>query len=230
MIFIVLYFCYSLLFVLYKDILYVFGKKEKAEEYIHRKAKGWSKNAIRMTGSKVVVTGRENIPEGPVLIVSNHQSNFDIMTLLWGIEKPLGFIAKKEMQKMPLLSYWMNAIGCVFIDRGNPREGLKAIAEGIEKLKSGHTLVVFPEGTRSKDGKLGEFKAGSFRLATKSGVPILPVALKGTGMVYEMNDHKISSSTIFMKILPPIRVAGMSKDELEQIPEMTRKAIEDALT
>lgn len=228
-VFIALYFCYSLLFVVRWDIMRVLGKKEKAEDYLHKKAKGWAKRVTMVTGSKVTITGQENIPDGPVLIVANHQSNFDIMTILFGIDKHLGFIAKKELRKVPFLSYWMKAIGCVFIDRGNPREGLKAISEGIEKLKAGHTLVVFPEGTRSKDGKLDEFKAGSFRLATKSGAPILPVAINGTGMVYEMNNHKISASHIVMQILPPINVAQMSKEELEKLPEITKQVIADAL-
>ena len=229
LIFIVAYFFYSLLFVLRKDIMCIIGRKDKAQKYIHLKAKGWAKNAIMMTGSSVTIIGKENIPEGPVLIVANHQSNFDIMTLLSTIDKPLGFIAKKELGKVPFLSYWMKAIGCVFIDRDNPREGLKAIGVGIEKLKNGHSLVVFPEGTRSRDGKLGEFKAGSFRLATKSRVPVLPIALQGTGMVYEMNSHHLGSSKIVMKILPPIIVADLDKSEMDQLPDRTKQAIENAL-
>jgi 1-acyl-sn-glycerol-3-phosphate acyltransferase len=163
-----------------------------------------SQKVIKATGTDVQVTGRENIPEGPVLYVANHQGLFDILAFLGHLGKPVGFIAKKEINKLYIIRTWMGLINCVFIDRADRRQSMKAINQGIESLKNGHSLVIFPEGTRSRGNQLNEFKPGSLRLATKANVPIVPVTIDGTYKMLEEGNGRVQGSTIHMTIHDPI--------------------------
>lgn len=165
----------------------------------------WARSLINLTGSEIKVTGAENVPkEGAVLFVSNHQGRFDIPLILGFIDKPKGFIAKIEMAKMPLVSDWMKYMKCIFMDRKDVRQSLRAINQGVEFLKSGYSEVIFPEGTRSIDGTLGDFKAGSFKLATKSGVPIIPVTIKGSYRIMDNKSFIIKPALVEVIISPPV--------------------------
>ncbi|MDS9473177.1 1-acyl-sn-glycerol-3-phosphate acyltransferase [Sporosarcina pasteurii] len=138
-----------------------------------------TKNLIKISGAELTVTGTENIPlDEPVLYVSNHQGNMDIPILYSTAPQTMAFVAKKEMEKIPMLGYWMKERGCVFINRENARSSLKAINQAIVGLKAGNSIAVFPEGTRSKGPEMGDFKPGSLRIAIKSGVKVIPVTLK----------------------------------------------------
>ncbi|WP_047980437.1 lysophospholipid acyltransferase family protein [Ornithinibacillus contaminans] len=163
-----------------------------------------SQKVIKKTGTTVQVTGQEKIPEGAVLYVANHQGLFDILAFLGHLGKPVGFIAKKEIKKLPIISNWMGLLHCVFIDRADRRQSVKAINQGIENLKNGHSLVIFPEGTRSRGAELNSFKPGSLRLATKANVPIVPVTIDGTYKMLEEDNGRIKGSAIKLMIHDPI--------------------------
>ncbi|GIO27887.1 lysophospholipid acyltransferase family protein [Ornithinibacillus bavariensis] len=163
-----------------------------------------SQKVIQKSGTNVHVTGRENIPDGPVLYVANHQGLFDILAILGHLGRPVGFIAKKEIKKLPIISTWMELLQCVFIDRSDRRQSMNAINQGIENLKNGHSIVIFPEGTRSRGTKLNEFKPGSLRLATKAKVPIVPVTINGTYKMLEEENGRVKGTTIYMTIHKPI--------------------------
>ena len=155
------------------------GKNKEKLELIDRFILKCTKKLVKISGADVTVTGTENVPsDEPVLYVSNHQGNMDIPLLYSTAPQTMAFVAKKEMEKIPLLGYWMKERGCVFIDRENARSSLKAINEAIQNLKLGHSMAVFPEGTRSKSSQVGDFKAGSLRIAIKSGVKVIPVSIK----------------------------------------------------
>jgi 1-acyl-sn-glycerol-3-phosphate acyltransferase len=155
------------------------GKNKEKVELIDRFILKCTKKLVKISGADVTVTGTENVPsDEPVLYVSNHQGNMDIPLLFSTAPQTMAFVAKKEMEKIPLLGYWMKERGCVFIDRENARSSLKAINEAIQNLKLGHSMAVFPEGTRSKSSQVGDFKAGSLRIAIKSGVKVIPVSIK----------------------------------------------------
>ena len=155
------------------------GKNKEKLELIDRFILKCTKKLVEISGADVTVTGTENVPsDEPVLYVSNHQGNMDIPLLYSTAPQTMAFVAKKEMEKIPLLGYWMKERGCVFIDRENARNSLKAINEAIQNLKLGHSMAVFPEGTRSKSSQVGDFKAGSLRIAIKSGVKVIPVSIK----------------------------------------------------
>ena len=165
------------------------GKIDEMNNIVCLGTRTISQKLIKLSDSTVNVHGLENIPEGPVLFVSNHQSNMDIAIICGFIDKPKGFIAKKELKKLPLINKWITLAGSIYLDRENPRKSMEGILEGIKTLKNGHSLVVFPEGTRSRGDKMGEFKSGSFKLATKSKVPIVPLTIDGTYRVMEATKY-----------------------------------------
>jgi len=175
------------------------------DELIHKVAVSWGRDLMKLSGSQIKVIGEENIPKDKaVLFVSNHQSNLDIPILLGYIDKPKAFIAKIELSKFPVLSTWMKYMNCVFIDRSDVRQSLRAIKEGTKLLKEGYSFVVFPEGTRSKDGTLGEFKPGSLKLATKSGAPIVPITIKGANDIMPSGKLVIRPANVEVIISEPI--------------------------
>ena len=144
---------------------------------------------LKLAGVTVTVKGAENIPEDKaVLYVGNHRSYFDILAGYTTVPTLLGFVAKKEMEKIPLLRTWMVNVNCLFLDRKNIKEGLKTILQGIEKVKGGSSVWIFPEGTRCKakdPAELLPFKEGSLKIAEKSGCPVVPVAITGTAEILE---------------------------------------------
>lgn len=205
------------------------GKIDEMNNIVCLGTRTISQKLIKLSDSTVNVHGLENIPEGPVLFVSNHQSNMDIAIICGFIDKPKGFIAKKELKKLPLINKWITLAGSIYLDRENPRKSMEGILEGIKTLKNGHSLVVFPEGTRSRGDKMGEFKSGSFKLATKSKVPIVPLTIDGTYRVMEANKILIKPSNINFYIHKPIYTDKLSKEEIAKLPETVEHIIRSKL-
>jgi 1-acyl-sn-glycerol-3-phosphate acyltransferase len=145
------------------------------------------------------------------------------------INKFKGFIAKKEIQKLPIISSWMRNLKCVFMDRKNIRQAVEAINEGVEILKQGYSTVIFPEGTRSRSDNMGEFKAGSFKLATKSGAPIIPVTIKGSYKLFEANGRMVKPADVEVIVSPPVQTANLSREEVNILPERVKEIIESNL-
>ena len=191
------------------------------------KPKQWARNLMRISGSEVTVHGLENLPEGKALIVSNHEGNFDIPVLMSAIPKPFGFISKMEVKKIPVVARWMEVMNCVFMDRKDRRQSIKAIREGISIIKEGNSIVVFPEGTRSKGGEIAEFKSGSFRLATDAHAPIVPIALSGTSTIMEKNKGWIKPGKVVICILPPVSHDQYKDLESKEIAVLIRGMIEE---
>ena len=143
---------------------------------------------LKIAGVRITVEGRENIPQGQaVMYVGNHRGYFDILTGYVTVPDLMGFVAKKEMLRYPLLRTWMKYVNCLFLDRKNIKEGLKTILAAIAQIKEGVSVWIFPEGTRNENGLLDllEFHEGSMKIAEKSGCPIVPVAIKGTAEIFE---------------------------------------------
>ena len=217
-----------------KEFKYMFLKKfmgdDVAELYLNKTVVKWAKVTINLTGSKVKVIGSENIPKDKAcLFVLNHQSDFDIPLILGFIDKPMGIIAKKEIEKIPIMSYWMKQMHCIFMDRLNIRDSIKSINEGIEILKGGHSLAIFPEGTRGNGEILGEFKKGSIRLGIKSNVAIIPVAISGTRKIWEGNNKIIKPADVSITICNPIYAIDFTKQEQNVLSEKIKLIIEKKL-
>ena len=205
------------------------GDYEKERAEIRTAQDAWADALIKKAKIKINVSGTENIPEGTVLFVSNHQSYWDIPVFLAAIRgKQFGFIAKSDLSKLPSYGEWMIDIRCVFIEREDTRASLKAIEEGINLLKQGFSLVIFPEGTRSKGREMGKFKKGSLRLATKTGIPIVPITIDGTYKAYEEKGY-LQPASVSFKIHKPIETKGMSRKEIAELPEKVEKIIRDGL-
>ncbi|WP_238883553.1 1-acyl-sn-glycerol-3-phosphate acyltransferase [Clostridium sp. YIM B02551] len=206
------------------------GKTQEEIQGINDVVRKWALSQIKYSGARVTVHGEENVPKDRgVLFISNHQGNFDIPLFIGYIDKPKGFIAKIELTKIPIVHIWMKYIDCVFMDRSSIRKSGEAIVEGIKLLKKGTSMVIFPEGTRSKGDKLGEFKAGSFKLATKSKVPIVPVTIKGSYKLMEQNGSKITPADVELFIHPMIETADLTKEELDELPKRVKNIIAEKL-
>lgn len=201
------------------------GEEEKAEKFLHSTVFYWAKQVLKKAGVKVEAKGVENVPDGACCFVANHQGNFDILAILASIDKPMGFIAKKEMAKIPLISRWMRNIRCVFIDRENVRESLKAINEGANNLKNGYSMVIFPEGTRSKSHNIGEFKKGSLKMATKAKVPIVPITIDGSYKIFEEHNGWLRKGEIKLTIEKPIYLEKLSQEEQKNLSEIVKAEI-----
>lgn len=177
---------------------------EENDTIIHQKPKHWAKTLVKLTGSEIEVIGEEKIPQGPVLFVSNHQGNFDVPILIGFLQKPLGFISKVEVKKIPLVPRWMEAMNCVFIDRKDRRKAIQSIREGVQTLKDGHSLVIFPEGTRSKGNEMGDFKKGGLRLAIDSKVPVVPITISGSYRIMEESKFGFQPAHVRVTVHDPI--------------------------
>lgn len=206
------------------------GIKDERENFVFQVTSKWAKSMVDCTGSEVEVFGEENlIKDRPVVYISNHQSDYDIPLFMGYIRAPKGFIAKTEMLKVPFVRDWMQVLHCVFMDRSNVRKAASAIIEGVKILKDGHSLVIFPEGTRSRSSEMLEFKAGSFKLATKAKVPIIPVTMDGSYKIFEGNGNKIKSAKVKIHIHPAIETDGLSKEAAENLPVEIKNIIASKL-
>ena len=186
-----------------------------------------------LAGVKVTVNGEENVPKDqPVLYIGNHRSFFDILLTYTRCPGLTGYIAKAEMEKIPLLSNWMRYLHCLFLDRKDIKKGLQTIKEGIEKIKSGISICIFPEGTRNRsesDLELMEFHEGSFKLATRTGCPIIPIALNNTVSIFEKQFPKIRKTHVVIEYCKPIYPAELSKEDKKFIGKYTQNIILEAL-
>lgn len=185
---------------------------------------------ILLSGSKVTYKGLENIPtDTPVMYAGNHNSFFDVIMTFNPLPGRVAYLAKKEFEKFFFLSIWMKFIKCLFLDRKDIKQGLKTILAAIEYTKSGVSMFVFPEGTRSKDGNMIEFHEGTFKIATKAGVPIIPVALTNTAEVFERHLPKITPEHVTIEYGKPIYTKELSKEELKSIGAYTQNIIQEML-
>lgn len=196
---------------------------------IHSEPQKWATGIMKRTKSDIVVAGLENLPKGPALLVSNHEGNFDIPVLLSVIPKPFGFISKKEVQKFPIIPIYMEEMNCVFLDRSDRRSALKSISDTVEKLQQGHSILIFPEGTRSKGEGLGEFKAGFMRIAKDAGVPIVPIAISGTSEIMEKNNNKVMPGNVAVHVLEPFSAEAIALEDAKTMAAAVRSRIEKAL-
>ena len=198
-------------------LLHFLGLKKLMRQAVCLIGMGWGLSVIKISGCKLTVTGRENIPKkGGVCFVSNHCGYFDIVLLLAYCGRSIGFIAKKELGYVPFLNIWIFMIGGFFIDRGVTRKAIRTINKGVQRIKSGGGLVIFPEGHRSKGRGLLPFHAGSLKLATAAGAPIVPVAIEGSYDVFEKTGCVVSVP-VKIAFCEPIDTASLPPEEKKQV-------------
>lgn len=178
-------------------------------------------------GTKVIVKGEENVPKDTaVLYVGNHRSYFDIILTYVRVPRPTGYISKKEMDYVPLLGVWMRHLHCLFLDRKDLKQGMQIILKAIEKAKSGISICIFPEGTRNKtDELLLPFHEGSFKIAEKANIPIIPMTLVNTAEIFEKHLPKVKKTTVIIEYGKPIYMSEMERDERKRVGAHVRELI-----
>ena len=170
-------------------------------------------------GIKMTIIGEENVPKDTaVMYVGNHHSIFDVITTYTRVPGLTGYVAKKEIEKVPVLRTWMRHLNCLFLDRKDLKAGAKMIIDAVHKIKSGISIFIFPEGTRSKDENVTlPFHDGSFKIATKSGCPIVPVVLTNTNRIFEDHIPWIKATHVTIEYCKPIILDEMP-DEIKKAP------------
>lgn len=189
----------------------------------------WAKSILIIVRSKVNVKGIENLNEvkKPVIFCANHLSNFDIIAIYTAVDRPVYFIAKKELSKIPFLGWYMRAAGMVFIDRSNKEKAMNSMNEAGILINKGRNIITFPEGTRSKKGTIGKFKKGSFIIAFKGKIPIVPVAIHNSNRINPTKSLKINKTTItvvigelindYQKIESPEKLSGLTENRVKDL-------------
>lgn len=209
-------------------LLWLLGKaNSRRQEKISQKiVKNTFAVILFISGVKKKIIGLERIPrDRAVLFAINHRGFFDVIISLYSVPVLSGFVAKKEIKKVPFLKTWMDYIKCVFLDRENAREGIKAILKGIDNIKNGTSMFISPEGTRNKGEGLLSFKPGSLKIAEKTGCPIVPVAITGSDDVLEKHIPWLKSAKMTIEYGEPILVGEMSKEVKGELMDHVRNEV-----
>ncbi len=168
---------------------------------------------MKIAGCKSVVIGHENVPlDEPVLYISNHSSFFDIIITYTLVPGQTCYISKKE-NRVPILAQYMNNIHCLFLDRKDVRQGMKVILNAIDLVKSGISVCIFPEGTRSRSKELLPFKEGSFKIASKTGCKIVPIAISGSSAIFEDHFPLLKKGEVIVEYGKPFTIAELSPED-----------------
>jgi 1-acyl-sn-glycerol-3-phosphate acyltransferase len=197
----------------------------------HLVARLWGKIQLRITGIRVCITGLQNINhQKSYILVSNHQSNFDIFALLGYLPIQFRWIAKAELFRAPFMGWAMHRIGYIPIERDSPKKAYRSMLKAAEAVNRGVSVMIFPEGTRSPDGRLQSFKKGLFLIALKSQAPILPITIQGTAKIMKKGDWRTYPGEVQITIDPPIETAGIPAAKEEELSQQVRRTLEKNLT
>ena len=182
-----------------------------------------------LSGVKVTVRGAENVPKDtPVLYIGNHRSYFDILITYVRVPRPTGYIAKKEMLRYPLLVNWMKNLHCLFLDRTDIKQGLQTILTAIDKVKSGISICIFPEGTRNRvNHTFMEFHEGSFKIAAKTGCPIIPMTIYNSAGIFEDHLPKIKKAHVILDYGKPFYIKDLPKEDQKRVGIYTQNLIKE---
>lgn len=210
-------------------VLRIGGLRKLHDRYLLWATTFWARFLMRTTPADITVRNIGNLPSGGNLVfVANHQSAYDIPLIMAVLPRNFGFIAKKELKFFPLVGGWMRAMKCVFIDRSSPRKARKGIEKAVRNLKEGHSMVVFPEGTRSRSPRMGDFHTGSLQIAYRAGSTIVPLTIRDTYKLREEHD-RITPGAVELIVHPAVPTAGLQKKELQELSGRIKREIEAAL-
>ena len=184
----------------------------------------WGRAFVRLGGWTVVTEGAEHLPAEGAILVANHQSALDIPLLVAAFDREVKFLAKAELGRIPVFGRSMKAAGNLFVDRDDPRDAVRVMREAADAMRRGEMIVVFPEGTRSSDGSIGEFKAGAFFIARKTGAPLVPVYVGGSAAALPKGSLVARPAALVARVLPPV-TAGEAGRSLEDVAAEARRRI-----
>lgn len=196
------------------------ARPREAEAWLARQFAGWTGCVLEAFEVDLSIEGSEHLAgvagDRKLIIMSNHQSQLDIPCLGRAAGRVIGFVAKRELSRVPILNFWMRQIGCVFIDRSDKRGAHEALAAAARQMTA-KPLVVFPEGTRSKEGKLLPFKLGGTRLALLARAVIVPVRIEGTRDAMEKRAPGAGLVRVRLRAFPPLDAADLDEGKASQI-------------
>lgn len=188
---------------------------------------------LKLDGVRITAIGQERIPKDQaVLYIGNHRSFFDILLTYTLVPGLTGYVAKKELSKFPVFRVWMEYIHCLFLDRSSVKEGLKMILAGVDKIRNGISVFIFPEGTRSNtpdELDMLEFHSGSLKMASKADCPIVPVALLNTRNIFEAHFPKIRKTHVVIEFGEPIVLSDLDPQDRKNIGPYTKNCLEAML-
>lgn len=186
----------------------------------------WARINSNMTPMTVNTYGKELIDPGQsYVVISNHQSHYDIFVLYGWLGMDIKWVMKKELRKVPIIGYICKKMEHIYIDRSDQRAAIESINRAKKKITRGTSVIFFPEGTRSSTGRMGQFKKGAFRLAVDLGIPILPVTISGTHEILPKGTLDLFPGTVNMVVHPPIQVSEYNRSNLDVLMEKVRKII-----
>ena len=198
----------------------------RSGDSVHRVGRAWSRCLLALSGVRVTVTGIERIEAGrSYIFMANHQSNFDIPVLLGYLPVQFRWLAKAELFRVPIFGRAMRGAGYISIDRSDRAAAFASLQQAAEKIRQGVSILIFPEGTRSLDGSLKAFKKGGFVMAIGAGVPIVPVAVRGTYDIMPKHGLLIRPRPVVVDIGEPIATQGLALDSKEALMDGVRSAI-----
>jgi 1-acyl-sn-glycerol-3-phosphate acyltransferase len=207
-------------------LLRVFGFDEQADAITYFVMRLWGRFAIHLAGGMVRATGLEKIPKsGNVCFYSNHQDLADIVLFLGWIGRPVGFIGKKELGMVPIMSTWMKLGHSLFLDRNSLKEGYRVITRAARKIRTGYAIVIFPEGHRNYGGEIKEFKGGSFKSSKMAGGYIVPVSIDGTWCFLNAKKGAVTGGRINLTVHDAIDAGALTKEEWKDIPKRVQTAV-----
>ncbi|MGH9846687.1 MAG: lysophospholipid acyltransferase family protein, partial [Blastocatellia bacterium] len=208
------------------SIGYILHRVFGVEDFIFPFAKFGCRVYLWSAGARVHVTGREHLdPEQAYVFISNHQSNLDPPLLFAFLGHNTGALAKKELTKIPILKQGFPLAHVVPIDRGDRESAIESTRLGADELRRGHSLMAFPEGTRSVDGHVKDFKKGVFYMAVEAGVPMVPVVVNDTRLVMRKGSNRVVHGDVYLEVLPPVSTQGYTAENIEELVEYVRGLI-----
>ena len=212
---------------------WVIGKfNREKRDYSSLRIVQWGfKVILWITGVKTTVIGEENIPDEPVLFIGNHRSFFDILLTYSRCRRLTGYVAKSEMEHIPLLSTWMRYLYCLFLDRKDLKKGLETILQAIDYVEQGISICIFPEGTRNKGEELSmlPFHEGSLKIAEKTGCAIIPISMNNTAAIFENQFPRIKKVHVVMEYGKPIYPKELDKDTRKHLGAYCQNLIQETI-
>jgi 1-acyl-sn-glycerol-3-phosphate acyltransferase len=191
---------------------------------------GWAWTILKVTGVAIAVDGKDNLTPGQAyVIIANHQSHFDSLALALGLGVQIRWVGKQELRRIPLFGYALYALRHILIDRTDHERAVSSIRRGVRRLGPGTSILFFPEGTRSADGRLQPFKKGAFATALEAGFPILPVTINGSREVLPKNSLVFYPGRIHLTIAPPITTKGERPESMAMLMQQTRNRLQSSL-
>jgi 1-acyl-sn-glycerol-3-phosphate acyltransferase len=189
-------------------------------------ARCWAPGLLRGAGARLEVEGLERIDwSRPHVFVANHQSMIDICALFRALPVPVRFVLKQELAKVPFVGWYARAMGMVFIERSSARNAARQLHGAVDTVRAGASVCAFPEGTRSRDGNVAPFKGGAFQLAIEAGVPVVPVAIMGSGAVLPAAGFRVRPGRIVLRVGEPLPTNQLTREDRNALARHAHDAV-----